>query len=372
MEEERMKKIISIVMVIAMISALCITTSAEDAPAAPTEGLVAHFTFDDAESGLTGGGATAHPMTYGANEDGTNDFIEAEANIVQDETRGSGVYDFGTRADRRFLEVTKDDGSPVIDGNITGLTVSFWANSSDTQTNWYFWSTAKYEDGYVRDPGNVVDTHYTSTEHAEEVDEYVGLLTTGGNPKGELYYNPVESRDNSAATGSFPVETSTWSLITMTIDSTGYIALYVNGRWIGDRQTSGAYTFSDILGDDAITFIGMALWGNPGEFSLGQIDDYYIYNVALDEGDTDRVVLKQLWAAQGVVVEEEPDDDDPTVTLPTTEAPTTTAPSNDATTTAPTTDAAEEKGGCGSTLGVTAVAVAVTSVFGCAVIKKKH
>lgn len=50
------------------------------------------------------------------------------------------------------------------------------------------------------------------------------------------------------------------------------------------------------------------------------------------------------------------------------------APSGDAATTdaATTTAAAEEKGGCGSSLGTAAVILAVTSVLGCAVIGKKH
>lgn len=366
-----MKKIIALVMVIAMISALGITTSAEDA-AAPTDGLIAHFTFDDAESGLTGGGATAHPKKF------DSDFVDDEANIVEDEERGN-VYDFGTRDDKRFLEVTKDDGSSLLAG-VEQLTISFWFNSGDAGTNWYFWSTGRNEDGTVKDPGTNIDSSYTSSANTDAVDEYIGLLETGGSPKGEFYYLPVAARDKNAATGSlYTAEANTWTLFTMTIDADTTINLYVNGQWAGDNYPADegrGYTFADILGEDPITFIGMALWGNPGEFSLGQIDDYYIYDTAF-EMDSDE--LNALFAAQGIELEggddetEAPEDPGSTPSDEETEAPaTTTAPTTDASTTNATTEAAKDEGGCGSTLGVSAVIVAAASVFGCAVIKKKH
>lgn len=69
-----------------------------------------------------------------------------------------------------------------------------------------------------------------------------------------------------------------------------------------------------------------------------------------------------------------PTTDAPTTDAPTTDAPTTQAPTTQAPTTqAPTTQApAEDEGGCGSALGISAVAMAVTAVFGCAVMGKKH
>lgn len=351
-----MKKIFCLVVVIAMIAALAIPTFADEEVAAPTEGLVAHLTFDDAENGLSGNGAVATPMNGKTPEDTTDPTISSDAKV------GNGAYDFGTNDDHAWLSVTKEDGSSLLTG-ATAITVSYWSNNDAASTKWMFFATPNDENGA---PTEMV---YPS------VQEYVGIFEAATIHSEFFHLSVSNERTYSDETPVNPA--NEWKLITVVFNSEmgaadGSINVYVNGEWEGGSGavTHENHSIADLLGESHSVFLGMATWGDNDEFAGGLMDDLYIYNRALSADE-----VKQLATAQGVeglISGNEPSEG--TDAPEGTQAPETgkkpegtQAPEG---TKAPAETDAKTEGGCGSTLGAAAAIVALTSVFGCAIIKK--
>ena len=342
-----MKKILAIVMVAAMIAALAVTTSAVDVE----EGLIAHFTFDDETDGLSGNGAVATPSAVVDNLIGEGEIVITD-----------GALDLGASGSN-FLSVTKEDGSPLLSG-LEGITISYWSKNS-AGTGWNFFAV----------PGELVnDSGITAQTYLSE--KYIGVLENNADVTYERY-NCTGARTISATGTAIAGE---WKYVTITMDKNSY-GIYIDGEWANswDEALSDAYEnheLSAILGDASRLFIGYANW-ESGEYSSSLVDDYRIYNYAMNEVQVAELAIE--CGVEGVEIPtEEPDDEEPAGDA--TEAPKdegTEAPKDEGTTAAPaegdnaTTEApAEEKGGCGSTLGAAAAVVALAGVFGCAIVKK--
>ncbi len=380
-----MKKIISLVMVIAMIAALAFTVSADDTATAPTDGLLAHFTFDDAESGLTGNGAKATTATVTRGdtvsiEDASGVPYDAAAlvlaeggdpTITDDAVVGAGAYQFdGTQC----LKVTKEDGSGLLDG-VNSLTISYWAKHDNT-TQWPFFATPNASDG-----GPKSQTYPKET--------YIGLLENS-KLSAELYNSPVNNNARTYSVGAtlFTFFPDDWHHVTVVIDTDNadttkrVITLYIDGEedGISSPIEIEQHTVSEILGTDYSVFLGYAPWGyndNPaheGEWATCTLDDMYIYGRALSADEV--AALEAASAREDKTPETDAPADDNTEKAP--DDNTEKAPSDDKTTdkapagtTAGTETAAPaDEGGCGSTLGAAAAVVALTAVFGCAIVKK--
>ena len=358
-----MKKIISLVMVIAMIAALGITVSADETPAVPTDGLLAYFSFDDAESGLAGGGAVATPHTYTKNGSAYEE-ADADPTLTADGKVG-GAYQF-SKDDTALLRVTDENGDPIFSG-LDSFTISYWTlNNTAATTNWGFFIKPADANGDLIAP--------------ENEPTYIGLLQN--TTYAFEYFN--HGRTHSVSDRDYgPVVAGEWQLITVTLtdeDGEMYLILYIDGEYISDtklNEDTAGYP-DEILGDDYYFLLGGASWGN-GEFLDGMIDEFYVWDHGMTE---DEIVA--LAVAMGADVKNsgnnEPADDETTAdnssntpaddVTTAADATTTAAPATTTAAPATTTAASEEKGGCGSTLGAAAAIVALTSVFGCAIVKK--
>ncbi len=330
-----MKKFITLVMTIAIISALAITTSAAEMPT----DYIAYFTFDDAEAGLAGGGAVATPNNVAA--DGT-----AEVVIDTDNAFKGGALSLDNTSEAPYwLEVAKEDGSSLLTG-YNELTISFWSNYTGTANGWSFFAVP------------VIDgAPYTQVYLSEK---YIGALENTTSLTVERYLCDG-ARTTSLSGMGYEGE---WQMYTVTFTDTSF-TLYQDGE-VWTYYDTCAETLADILGEESNFYIGTATWGGLGnELYGGYIDEFVVYPYAMNDEQ-----VANLYAAQSgeeaPIETEAPETEAPETEAPETEAPETEAPKGDDTTAAP----EEEKGGCGSAMGAAAAIVALTSVLGCAIIKK--
>ena len=348
-----MKKLLTLILAVVMLAAMAISTSAAEAPAIP-EDYIAYFSFDNADSGLNGGGAIALPNNKAM--DGT-----AQVVISTDEKwAGDGSLRLSNAdpATLYWLEAWKEDGSSLLSG-YNELTVSFWSITGGVGPNWSFFAIPRFDgqpwlqvyrqEYYI----GVLENEYTIAQR----------FCVLGAENGEM-----KDRTPELLGEQTPNE---WKHVTVTFDDTSYV-LYVNGEWWGE-YTLFDTTLIDLLKDDSMCYIGASTWVTEiaGEnFIDGYIDEFYVYPRAMSEEEViDLYVAQGGEAPEGYYAEET---EEPVETeAPETEAPETDVPETDAPETdAPETEAStEEKGGCGSSMGAAAF-VALVAALGCAVIKK--
>lgn len=154
-----------------------------------------------------------------------------------------------------FIEITKDDGTPLLAGLET-FTVSF-ASKANKQSWWFYAAPNANAQEYLHE-------------------KYVGVLDTGKAFKCERYNNSGER--SAAAEGEHDSE---WQYITLVYRRKSY-TLYINGEEIS--RTASAAELKAILGNNPIAYIGKANWGS-GEYSDGAIDEFKVYNYALSEDE---------------------------------------------------------------------------------------
>ena len=114
-------------------------------------------------------------------------------------------------------------------------------------------------------------------------EHYLGILDTGNQIKAE-FYNNNGSRPQSSTGG---LKGDVWQNIVITINDTA-LTLYIDGKAASTKTYN--YILSDILGDNPITYVGKANWGN-GEWATGAIDNIRIYDFApkFDLGDLSNI-----------------------------------------------------------------------------------
>ncbi len=339
-----MKKFIAVVMVVAMVAALGITASAADE--IPQDGLVASFTFDDDLTGVTPTNATG----------------DAEATLA-DEGHNGKAYDLGATVDEAWLTLTKADGTGLFDG-VESFTFSYWSkNDALSTTDW----------GLFAFPNSVSVQSYPN-EH------YIGLLEKQGTVIGEFYDNEgARAGGTELALMTMPSE---WNMITYVYDADSATAtLYVN-TFPGTPVTMpDDRSVESILEGDYTVWFGHANWqdnAHPnGEFGSGLVDDIVMYNRALTEEEVLALATAQGYTEEPDETEapaddgtEAPADDEDETKAPADDKDETKAPAGNDGTGAAETGANKDEGGCGSTLGAAAAVVALTAVFGCAVVKK--
>ncbi len=332
-----MKKIISLVMVIAMIAALGITASAADIT---KDGLIVGFDFDGDNKGVTATNATG----------------DAEL-VISDEGHSGKALDLSTAAEKGWVSLTKADNTGIFDGVDGSVTISFW--SKNDAAGVAYW-------GFFACPNDV-------TEQAFQQERYIGMLENGGTLTTEFYDNAGARPANALADGYLSQFADQWKMVTFVINTeTKTTTAYVNGDYTGEGVIPDERSISTILGDDYSVWLGHANWGANGENGGGLIDDLCIFNYAMNDEQ-----VKSLAVAQGLPAEPVETGDNTQAPDDGTQAPDdgTQAPADDGTqapaaSTGDGTTATDDKGGCGSTLGAAAAIVALTAVFGCAVVKK--
>ncbi|MCD8055135.1 MAG: LamG domain-containing protein [Clostridiales bacterium] len=362
-----MKKIVAVVMAIALVSTLFAVMTSADEGVIPSD-YIAYFSFDDTDTGLSGGGAVATAYTY--DDDGnkveTTAVINSDvASQDDDDFPGSTgcleLLDDSSDYSVYWLEVTKEDGTSLLT-DVETLTVSFWVNTDGASTCWAFFAVPSDDDG---EP--LVQTYLS--------EKYLGVLLNGSISVERYYLDSASSRTTSITSGL--TYGDDWQMVTIVYDETG-MTLYQDGAYWAEADLSDVdgIDLPTILGEASHLLIGTATWTSVGtENFWGYLDEYYIWDYAFSEDD-----VAALYAAY--YTEDETEDtteadttaDDGTETE---DAESTAADTEDAATTAGDSTAAETEedtsssSGCGSALGAAAVIVAVTAVFGCAVVKKK-
>ena len=362
-----MKKILSLVMVIAMIAALAVTTSA--ASDIPTDGLIAHYKFEgnlkdevtdkEPEELLASGGMFGESMWdfedltyYQCGVNGGLAFSGAEETGFA--TVNPGVQDFTWG-----IWLCLDDS--------VGVTPVIWYGSQNqSPENWLGIWSSKMSDG----------------SWAHPFGPCIGSNDAGGHRyyvEPEENYYDTEAEDGVILPWTHVVSTFVYDEATETYTGT----LYLNGENIGSVENLPVPGTAD----DAMIYVGsINAWGDKA--ISGFMDEFVVYNRALSDAEVaslyacydvpERISADDMWATE-VSAEggnNEGGDATPTtdpVTEPTkdeTNAPEESqkpAESGDAATT---TAAPKDEGGCGSTLGAAAAIIALTSVFGCAIVKK--
>ncbi len=215
-----MKKILALVMVVAMLA--CFATVAN---AAAPEGQIAYYTFDAAdEAGLTVNGDNA--------------------------TYADGAVTLG---DATYLTADID-----LSG-VTAMTVALKVKITDTDANWGFEITSE-------------EAHSWPAEH------YIGCLLNGSAVIER--YNNTDGRPNSA---SATIAVDEWVELVVVLPEDGSIVLYADGAEVANvPQTEGFdLAIANCIGETPVFQIGKANWGE-GEYAAGtSIDTFAVYNTAL-------------------------------------------------------------------------------------------
>ena len=231
-----------------MIPGMALAAS-EESRAVSGGNLLADFTFDDAQSGFSGGQA------------------KAEGAYALQEVDGRKAVYLNGNSDH-FLKVTKADGTSLLTG-VEELTISYDAKPDRTDTNWPFYAAPN------------------ENAQSSGKERYLGILANNGKTTVERYNNTGSRPANpSADTGS------SWAHVDVVVSKTD-TTIYVNGVKKGTQSSS--YRLPDILGNASILQIGKANW-KTGEFYKGWMDNFKLYNTALSEeeitSDTDKYAVE--------------------------------------------------------------------------------
>ena len=218
------------------LSAAMISPFLPAAASAEEAALLADFTFDDEETGLSSENAKAT---------GTHSLQDS-----YNTASGKALYLDGSQ----FLSVTDANGGSLLTG-ATALTISFEAKPETTSTNWPFYAAP-----------NADAPTYLQSEH------YIGLLMKNGSLTVERYNQSGERPENpSASLGD------SWTRVDVVLTE-GKTSLYING--VIQSEVNSTHKITDILGTSSILQIGKANWGS-GEYYKGWIDNMTIRNYAL-------------------------------------------------------------------------------------------
>ncbi len=163
---------------------------------------------------------------------------------------------------KSFIKIASTDGASLLDG-LDRFTVSFWSKTSG-KTSWWFYAA----------PDERTQTY--------ESEKYAGILDNGSSLTAERYNSSSMARP-SAATASYT--SGEWKHVAL-VHKNNSFALYVDGEKKSEVAT--AVDISDMLGENSIAYIGKANWGSSGEYAVGSVDEFRIYNAALTADEVAR------------------------------------------------------------------------------------
>ncbi len=221
------------------------TSEPTDAPVIPENGELINLSFDNGDLSST--------SSYGKAE-GSPIFTTADGKTCIQLNGASNV-----------IKLTDANGNSLLTG-MDEITISFKAKPTSTSTSWLFYAS----------PDNNTQTY--------QKEKYLGVLYTG-NLTVERYNN--NGSRPASAYGAMPV--NEWSDVLIVIKN-GTTELYING--VKYSQASD-YGLSDLLGKSSIAYIGQANWGS-GEYATAYIDDFVIYNYAMEITDIELGDLSEV------------------------------------------------------------------------------
>lgn len=233
----------------------------------PEKKRIAHFTFDDRESGFSGDDAVAVYETS---------HYPKGVSLRNDGYRNRALYLEGKGGDDEFslLQVTKKDGSSLLTG-VEELTVSFYSRLNKTGNSWAFYAAPDSSspvwgsENYVAVWGNQ-NAGY-STDYFDEGRS-----------------NPKSVRLSAAA------QYGEWNHV-VAVCAKDAVSVYIDGILV-NRAEKSAGSLADILGDSSILQIGKANWQN-GEYYQGYLDEFSIYNYAMSESEVKELEIQKTETA---------------------------------------------------------------------------
>lgn len=199
---------------------------------------IADFNFDDEQTGFIGSGAVARPfLTYDTDNDGSNELYFEEGN-------------------KTYLNLLQDTVSPL--KGQEAITISYDSKPYGGK-GWVFYAA---ED---------------DTAQVENKEKYIGIQNYAETIDVHNWNNkPSGFRLPSIST---TLETHDWKHIDIIIDSEKTV-LYVNG--VKKDEVRSCYPLSTILGNTGgIAQIGKGN-GETGQYYRGYIDNFQIYNKAIE------------------------------------------------------------------------------------------
>jgi len=190
--------------------------------------LIAHFDFNDPVNGLRGAGAAATPH-------GRPRYWQGAARLGK----------------HFWLEVTKEDGSPLLAG-LSEFTVSYDAKPARSgNTGWTFFAAR------------------TDRPPKVQWESYLGILDTANGVNVERFHN------RGARPGTlFAATGNDWRRVDVTFAQTE-TRLYINGELVDTRPSD--YSPQQVISaHGGVLYIGRAIWGGGEHFS-GLIDNFKIW-----------------------------------------------------------------------------------------------
>ncbi len=373
-----MKKILALVMVVAMLASLAVTTSAADVP---TDNLIAHLKLDGSLKDEVSGEDRSLIATDGSLGEGLSVGYEDELEWNNCGVNGSQCYNSTSNLDG-FDICAIPAGSDFTIGiwvcmtdDISGYNpIIWWGSKTQSPENWIgIWNlTVENSSSPWNITGPTIGSNDAAGNRFGVVPDYTDLFDEEAENGILLPWTHV------VMTGAYNADTDTY---------TG--TLYINGENKGSVENLPNPN-SDPDGDAYVYANGANAWGDPNIH--GYLDDVVVYGTAMDDAGVAALYAtyeaptfedSAAMAATSNLADDEPADTEPTTEAPETDL-STEAPAGDGTEAsagtdgsagtqaAPATDtqASDDEGGCGSTLGAAAAIVALAGVFGCAIVKK--
>ena len=199
--------------------------------------------------------------------------LNANQEIVTDSAKATGTYGLsdshagGGKAlslngTNQWLNITTREGKSLLTG-LDELTISYDAKMPKNHVNWgVFAARSASETTYQNE-------HYVGTVHnpAADKDHLVAERFNGGARPASAWAN-VSAYDNK------------WVHVDV-VHTEKDVTLYVDGQEAG--KEASAFKISDILGKNSVLYLGKATWGANGEYGKGLIDNFRIYDTALNK-----------------------------------------------------------------------------------------
>lgn len=207
-----------------------------DAPVVPESGELINLNFDSGDLTST--------SAYGK-ASGTPKFAEVDGKkCVQFDNTNATV-----------IKLTDANGNPLLTGQ-KNITVSFKVKPTSTAASWWFYAA----------PNDSAQTY--------QQEKYIGALGKNDTLEVERYNN--SGSRSQAAVGA--MKSNEWSDVMISF-ADGVTDVYVNGV---KASADSTVNIADMLGKNSVCYIGKANWGANGEYATGYLDDFVIYNHAIE------------------------------------------------------------------------------------------
>ena len=199
--------------------------------------------------------------------------LNANQEIVTDSAKATGTYGLsdshagGGKAlslngTNQWLNITTREGKSLLTG-LDELTISYDAKMPKNHVNWGFFAARSASETTYQ------NEYYVGTVHnpAADKDHLVAERFNGGARPASAWAN-VSAYDNK------------WVHVDV-VHTEKDVTLYVDGQEAG--KEASAFKISDILGKNSVLYLGKATWGANGEYGKGLIDNFRIYDTALNK-----------------------------------------------------------------------------------------